>query len=146
MQQLLSPCTLSQIIPLFLYFIVVFIFGAASLRCAPPPTVSGRKETGLCTSERDLAIISTGNLSLDFLFFSERPPMEGVMDEPRCCWMAPPPPTAVSPSICCGSDAAEVAKKLSVARNGSTSLPTSGQSTCSGGFLSPLHACLSLNT
>ena len=41
---------------------------------------------------------------------------------------------------------AEVAKKLNVPRNGGMSFPTAGQSTCSAGSLSPLHACLSLNT
>lgn len=63
--------------------------------------------------------------------------------EPRCCWIASPRCLTIHLLwIRC----AEVAKKLNVARNGSTSFPTAGQSTCSGGFLSPLHACLSLNT
>lgn len=65
------------------------------------------------------------------------------VDEPRWCWIASPRCLAIHLLwIRC----AEVAKKLNVARNGSTSFPTAGQSTCSGGFLSPLHACLSLNT
>ena len=38
------------------------------------------------------------------------------------------------------------AKKLNVPRNGSMRFPTAGQSTWSAGFLSPLHARLSLNT
>lgn len=65
------------------------------------------------------------------------------VDEPRYFWIASPHCLAIHLLwIRC----AEVAKKLNVARNGSTSFPTTGQSTCSGGFLSLLHACLSLNT
>lgn len=78
-----------------------------------------------------------------FRLFSEQPPMEDVMDEPRCCWIAFPRYSAIHLQWI---RHAEMAKKLNVSRNGSTSFLTAGQSTCTGRFLSPLHARLSLNT
>lgn len=100
-------------------------------------------ETGLCTSERDLAIFSTRNLSPDFSFIL-RTPSHG-----RCDGWAKVLPDSDPRRLAIHLlwiRRAEVAKKLNVARNGSMSLPTAGQSTCTGRFLSPLHACLSLNT
>ena len=44
-------------------------------------------ETGLCTAERDLAMFQI------FLLLQEHPPMEDVMDEPKCCWIASPSPS-----------------------------------------------------
>lgn len=68
--------------------------------------------------------------------------MEDVMDEPRCCRIAT---LAVSPSICCGSDVQKWPRS-SMLHVMEACFPTAGQSTCTGRFLSPLHACLSLNT
>lgn len=126
--------------PLALHFFLDSSFFRSGLKC---DSFQLFLETGLCTSERDLAIFSTGILSPDFSFLLRTSSHGRCVDEPRCCWIASPCCLAIHLLwIRC----AEVAKKLNVARNGSTSFPTAGQSTCSGGFLSPLHACLSLNT
>lgn len=124
--------------PLAVHFVLDCWFLGADLneRCFSL-TVSGNWTLHLW---KGFSHISTGNLSPGFFVYSQKNLLW------KMWWML------LDGSHFCSAihlqwiRHAEMAKKLNVSRNGSTSFLIAGQSTCTGRFLSLLHARLSLNT